>query len=96
MAPRRWARSSGTPWALSAGKATPARQRALAGRLAELWLLHLRELLLGREGLRGMPPAQTHDLAKHMQAIQQFQTNLGRNPNVRLNFEQLLLTLDAG
>ncbi|KIG18797.1 DNA polymerase III delta prime subunit [Enhygromyxa salina] len=80
----------------SDSKATPARQRAMAGRLAELWLLHLRELLLGREGLRGMPRLQTDPrMAGHMQTIQQFQTNLARNPNVRLNFEQLLLSLGS-
>jgi DNA polymerase-3 subunit delta' len=77
---------------------SPARQRALAGRLAELWLLHLRERLLGREGLRDMPkPSSEADasdgVARQMQAIQQFQTNLSRNPNVRLSFEQLLLGL---
>jgi DNA polymerase-3 subunit delta' len=77
---------------------SPARQRALAGRLAELWLLHLRERLLGREGLREMPRHASGDdssdgVARQMQAIQQFQTNLSRNPNVRLSFEQLLLGL---
>jgi DNA polymerase-3 subunit delta' len=76
---------------------SPARQRALAGRLAELWLLHLRERLLGREGLREMPRHASDDssdgVARQMQAIQQFQTNLSRNPNVRLSFEQLLLGL---
>ncbi|PRQ02889.1 DNA polymerase III subunit tau [Enhygromyxa salina] len=77
-------------------KETPARQRATAGRLAELWLLHLRELLLGREGLRNMPALSRDDaLARHMQHIQQFQSNLARNPNVRLSFEQLLLSLGA-
>lgn len=80
--------------AKAGAKDTPARQRAMAGRLAELWLLHLRELLLGREGLRGMPATgAASGLAKQMQVIQAFQTNLARNPNVRLNFEQLLLTL---
>jgi DNA polymerase III subunit delta' len=74
---------------------SPARQRALAGRLAELWLLHLRERLLGREGLRGMPTNPSDDPARQMQAISQFQTNLSRNPNVRLSFEQLLLGLTA-
>lgn len=80
-----------------AGKETPARQRATAGRLAELWLLHLRERLLGREGLGEMPEVAVHGgaLARQMQAIQQFQTNLARNPNVRLSFEQLLLDLGA-
>ena len=80
----------------SSNKDTPARQRAMAGRLAELWLLHLRELLLGREGLRGMPALREGlDLSRQMQIIQTFQTNLARNPNVRLNFEQLLLTLEG-
>jgi hypothetical protein len=76
---------------------SPARQRALAGRLAELWLLHLRERLLGREGLRGLPrdAGGGVDLAKQMQAIQQFQTSLARNPNVRLGFEQLLLSIGS-
>ena len=77
---------------------TPARQRAMAGRLAELWLLHLRERLLGRPGLPGLPAGDERAsanarLAGHMQAIQRFQTNLARNPNVRLSFEQLLLEL---
>jgi DNA polymerase-3 subunit delta' len=75
---------------------SPARQRALAGRLAELWLLHLRERLLGREGLSDMPKHASEGsdgVARQMQAIQQFQTNLSRNPNVRLSFEQLLLGL---
>lgn len=81
----------------SDGKETPARQRAAAGRMAELWLLHLRERLLGREGLHGLPqPRGGNDqLARQMQAIQRFQTNLARNPNVRLSFEQLLLGLSA-
>lgn len=84
----------------SKGKAkeSPARQRAAAGRLAELWLLHLRELLLGRSGLADMPAAtrvDTSTLAAHMQAIQLFQAQLVRNPNVRLSFEQLLLQLGA-
>jgi len=78
----------------SDSKETPARQRATAGRLAELWLLHLRERLLGREGLRGMPALTRSDaLPRQMQAIQQFQANLTRNPNVRLSLEQLLLVL---
>ena len=79
----------------SDNKETPARQRATAQRLAELWLLHLRERLLGREGLRGMPALRAGaPLGKQMQAIQRFQTNLARNPNVRLSFEQLLLSLE--
>jgi DNA polymerase-3 subunit delta' len=76
-------------------KESPARQRAAAGRMAELWLLHLRERMLGRAGLRGLP-APTGDgerLTRQMQAIQRFQTNLARNPNVRLSLEQLLLSL---
>lgn len=76
-------------------KDSPARQRALAGRLAELWLLHLRERLLGREGLRDVPTTSDGDVARQMQAISTFQTSLARNPNVRLGFEQLLLSLGA-
>ena len=79
-------------------KETPARQRATALRLAELWLLHLRERLLGRPGLRGMPEMRAgsaRELGHHMQAVQTFQTNLARNPNVRLSFEQLLLSLGS-
>ncbi len=80
----------------SEGKESPARQRAAATRLAELWLLHLRERLRGREGLRGMPKLDIGDqrLAKQMQAVQGFQTALVRNPNVRLSLEQLLLEIN--
>ncbi|MFV8755570.1 ATP-binding protein [Nannocystaceae bacterium ST9] len=78
----------------SASKESPARQRATAARLAELWLLHLRERLRGREGLRGLPAIDIgHATTTQMQAIQKFQTALARNPNVRLSFEQLLLEL---
>jgi DNA polymerase-3 subunit delta' len=76
------------------GKESPARQRATAARLAELWLLHLRERMRGREGLRGLPAVELGaGTTKQMQAIQAFQTALARNPNVRLSFEQLLLEL---
>lgn len=90
-------KSSKKAAAKSESKETPARQRATAGRMAELWLVHLRERLLGREGLRGLPSAKTgaEALAWQMRTIQQFQTNLARNPNVRLSFEQLLLSLSA-
>jgi hypothetical protein len=78
-------------------KETPARQRAAAGRMAELWLLHLHERLLGREGLHGLPALSVagERLTRQMQAVQRFQTNLARNPNVRLSFEQLLLGLSS-
>lgn len=78
----------------SQSKESPARQRATAARLAELWLLHLRERMRGREGLRGLPNVDIgRATTTQMQAIQKFQTALGRNPNVRLSFEQLLLEL---
>jgi DNA polymerase-3 subunit delta' len=78
----------------SSSKESPARQRATAARLAELWLLHLRERMRGREGLRGLPAVDiSRSTTTQMQAIQKFQTALGRNPNVRLSFEQLLLEL---
>lgn len=78
----------------SSSKESPARQRATAARLAELWLLHLRERMRGREGLRGLPAIDIgRTTTTQMQAIQKFQTALARNPNVRLSFEQLLLEL---
>lgn len=80
--------------ASSSSKESPARQRATAARLAELWLLHLRERMRGREGLRGLPAIEIGAATTtQMQAIQKFQTALARNPNVRLSFEQLLLEL---
>ncbi|NVB40908.1 AAA family ATPase [Pseudenhygromyxa sp. WMMC2535] len=79
-------------------KESAARQRAAAARLAELWMLHLRELLRGGEGLPQMPRLsdarrEGGELVAQMQAVQRFQASLIRNPNVRLSFEQLLLEL---
>ncbi len=88
------AESEGDEGESEGGKESPARQRATAARLAELWLLHLRERMRGREGLRGLPAVELGaGTTKQMQAIQAFQTALARNPNVRLSFEQLLLEL---
>jgi DNA polymerase-3 subunit delta' len=75
---------------------TPAKQRAAATRLAELWLLHLRERLRGASGLQDLPALDTLDerqLARHIERVQAFQDRLLRNPNVRLALEETLLEL---
>ena len=75
---------------------TPAKQRAAARRLAELWLLHLRERLRGAPGLAGLPSLgdlATGRLARHIERVQSFQERLVRNPNVRLALEETLLEL---
>ena len=75
---------------------TPAKQRAAARRLAELWLLHLRERLRGGPGLSGMPSLEalrTNQLARHIERVQAFQESLVKNPNVRLALEETLLEL---
>jgi DNA polymerase-3 subunit delta' len=75
---------------------SPARQRAAAGRLAELWLLHLRERLRGEPGLRGLPDLDALEptrLVRHIERVQAFQDRLVRNPNVRLALEETLLEL---
>jgi DNA polymerase-3 subunit delta' len=75
---------------------TPARQRAAAGRLADLWLLHLRERLRGGAGLPGLPDlagVAPDRLVRHIARVQAFQDALARNPNVRLALEATLLEL---
>lgn len=77
---------------------TPAKQRAAAGRLAELWLLHVREQLRGAKGLEGLPKLTglgSAKLARQVERVQAFQESLLRNPNVRLALEQTLLELSA-
>jgi DNA polymerase III subunit delta' len=77
----------------------PARERAVAARTAELWLLHLRESMRGGSGLPDVP-ASTLALdhrtrVRHLDRLQTFLEGLDRNPNVRLSLEQTLLELSV-
>ncbi len=77
---------------------SPARQRQAAIRLTDLWLLHLRERLRGREGLAGVPANRRESsaaLAHSIQIVQTLQDSIQKNPNVRLALEQALLELSA-
>lgn len=85
-------------WAEAVGPGTsgkPARERAAAGRVTELWLLHLRERLRHREGIPGVTPGsdETSHVLRRLDRLQAFIDGLGRNPNVRLSLEQTLLEL---
>jgi len=73
----------------------PARERATLRRLCDLWLLHLRERLRGREGLPGVPtgPAGARAVLRQLDHVQALLERLGRNPNVRLSLEQTLLSM---
>lgn len=85
--------------AASAGPPTgrPARERAAARQLGELWLLHLRERVRGRPGLPGMPEddGRRSQILRELDLVQTFHGRLDRNPNVRLALEQLLLEASA-
>lgn len=76
----------------------PARERATLRRLCELWLLHLRERLRGRDGLPGVPagPRDPRAVLARLDGVQALLESLSRNPNVRLSLEQTLLNLGAG
>lgn len=73
----------------------PARERATLRRLCDLWLLHLRERLRGRDGLPGVPPgpAGARAVLQQLDHVQALLERLGRNPNVRLSLEQTLLSM---
>jgi DNA polymerase-3 subunit delta' len=73
----------------------PARERATLRQLCELWVLHLRERLRGRDGLPGVPAGTTEprNILRQLDGVQSLLESLGRNPNVRLSLEQTLLTL---
>lgn len=73
----------------------PARERATLRQLCELWLLHLRERLRGRDGLPGVPPGPQDPRAvlSQLDKIQGLLESIARNPNVRLSLEQTLLSL---
>lgn len=87
-----------TAWTEAIGPAKtgrPARERALARRVAELWLLHLRECLRHQPGLPNIPTPRLSipALLRHLDRVQQFAEGLDRNPNVRLSLESTLLEL---
>lgn len=84
----------------SAGPPTgkPARERQCVARMSELWLLHLRERLRGREGVPGLGElASAHDGGAgslHAAArLLDLQERLERNANARLVLEHALLEL---
>ncbi len=70
----------------------PARERAAASRIIDLWLLHLGETVRGRPGLvdasLNLPLA-----ARQMNVLHRARDSLGLNANVRLTLEQALLDL---
>lgn len=74
---------------------TPAKQRALATLMGQLWLLHLRDHLRGATGIDGVPaPAQPPErLSAAVSRVQRFTDSMLRNPNVRLALEQTLLDI---
>ncbi len=87
---------------------TPAKQRAAASRLSELWLVHLRGIMHGGAGVTDVidedarktkkelsPHANLRSLARQLTEVQRFQADLSRNPNVRLALETLLLDLST-
>jgi DNA polymerase-3 subunit delta' len=81
----------------TAGPATgrPARERAACGRIADLWLLHLRERLRGGDGLPGLPALDRDPshLVAQLDRLITLQQSLVRNPNARLALEHTLLEL---
>jgi DNA polymerase-3 subunit delta' len=81
--------------AATAGPATgrPARERAVARRVTELWMLHVRERLRGRAGLSGLPDS-ARPLAE-LRVVHDLLHALDRNPNVRLALEHALLEIDT-
>lgn len=77
-------------------KASAAQQRWVANRLAELWILHLRERLRGRDGLPGAPriaPPPPAEIVRQLGVLQTLTQRIGRNANVRLILEETLLEL---
>jgi DNA polymerase-3 subunit delta' len=76
-------------------KEAPVHQRWVAGRLAELWTLHLRERTRGREGLPGMPrlDLSASAIVRQIGILQRFVGRVERNASVRLLLEQTLLEL---
>jgi DNA polymerase-3 subunit delta' len=81
----------------------PARERLAVGRMAELWLVHLRERIRGREGVPGLVPdggeLRAHDGAagslRAAALLLDLQDRLERNANARLVLEHTLLELEG-
>jgi DNA polymerase-3 subunit delta' len=87
----------------SAGPTTgkPARERQAIARMSELWLLHLRERMRGREGEPDLGARTRADDggAGSLQAaslLLELQDRLERNANARLVLEHALLELEGG
>lgn len=77
-------------------KDAPGQQRNAVRRLAELWILHLREQIRGRPGLPGLPPGSAASPAQRVRTIaglQELEARIERMGNVRLTLEQALLEL---
>lgn len=73
---------------------TPAKQRAAAAKVSDLWLLHLRECLRGHKGVPGVAaPRDRGRIVDQIRCVSAFQSRLRRNPNVRLALEQTLLEM---
>lgn len=73
----------------------PALQRGAIRRLTELWTLHLREQIRGRQGLPGLPSARggPGELVRTIAALQDLGARVERMGNPRLMLEQTLLDL---
>jgi DNA polymerase-3 subunit delta' len=87
---RAWTDTTG-----GSGPGKAARERAVCGRLTDLWLLHLRECIAGGQGLPGLPPPSVEPgrLVRRIDRLLAFSEGLLRNPNARLALEQTLLDL---
>lgn len=87
----------------SAGPTTgkPARERMAVARMSELWLLHLRERMRGRDGVpdlgaRISADDGTQGSLRAATLLLELQDRLERNANARLVLEHALLELEGG
>lgn len=85
-------------WAAAVGpvkSGKSARERAVAARACELWLLHLRENIRGRDGLPDVEPmpGSSREVLRALDRIQSVLEGLSLNHNARLALEQCLLDL---
>ena len=65
--------------------------------MADVWLVHLRDLLAGRRGLlpEGAPPRSPAHVAHQVERLLSFKDRLRGNPNVRLALEMTLLEMSG-